>query len=98
MASLKDDHSWRCRICLVERLVGRRTQAALTAGILAVASVAPTAALAQQGGGDGSAVSDTAPADFDLGGGSDDLAEEAAGEPAVDVSAPQDQAAPPVAE
>jgi len=98
MASLKDDHSWRCRVCLVERLVGRRTQAALTAGVLAVASVAPTAAFAQQGAVDGSAVSDTSPADFDLGGASDDLAEEAAGEPAVDVSAPQEQAGPPAAE
>ena len=98
MASLKDDHSWRCGICRVERLVGRRTQAALTAGILAVASVAPSAAFAQQGGGNGSAVSDTAPADFDLGGGSDDLAEETAGEPAVDVSAPTEDDAPPAAE
>ena len=98
MASLKDDQSWRCRICLVERLVGRRTQAALTAGVLAVVSVAPTAAFAQQGAIDGSAVSDTAPADFDIGGASDDLAEEAAGEPAVDVSAPQEQAGPPAAE
>ena len=42
------DHGRLCRICLAERLLGRRTQAVVAAGVLAVASVAPPAAFAQQ--------------------------------------------------
>ena len=69
---LLTDHRWLCRICLAEGLIGRRAQAVVAAGVLAMTSVVPPAALAQQ------AVEDPAVSiDFDPGGDEGELPQEA---------------------
>ena len=96
-----DDHAQlpfhpQCPLCrqerlsgrlVVEPLVSRRTQAAMTAGLLALTSVAPTAAFAAEGDREGEGGADpaaVAPADVDLGPGDPDLGEDAGAAPADD--------------
>src|SRR4051812_18889160 len=65
------DHGRLCRTCLAEGLLGRRAQAVVAAGVLAVASVAPPAAFAQQ------AMEDPAvTVDFDPGGDDGEVSQE----------------------